>query len=64
MTDKSTWDKMKLKGKPKCPFCGNALIFVYEGSIGYSAVKCKRCSHESIVNTETLEVAGKPAPAR
>ena len=64
MTDKSAWYTMKLKGKPKCPLCGHPLIFVYEGSTGYSAVKCKRCNQESIVNTETLEVAAKPALAR
>lgn len=47
--------KLKLKGKPKCPACGNALSFVYEGSTGFSSVKCKRCNRESLINTETLE---------
>ena len=48
--------KLRLKGKPKCPACGNPLSFVYEGSIGFSSVKCKRCSRESLINTETLDV--------
>ncbi len=48
--------KMKLKGKPKCPLCRLPLTFIYEGSIGYSGVKCKRCGQEFIINTETLEV--------
>ncbi len=48
--------KMKLKGKPKCPACSNPLSFVYEGSTGFSSVKCKRCNRESLINTETLEV--------
>lgn len=47
--------QMRLKGKPKCPACGNALSFVYEGSTGFSSVKCKRCNRESLINTETLE---------
>jgi transposase-like protein len=47
--------KMKLKGKPKCPACNNPLSYVYEGSTGFSSVKCKRCSRESLINTETLE---------
>jgi transposase-like protein len=53
---KTEIQKMKLKGKPKCPACKNPLSFVYEGSIGFSSVKCKRCSRESLINTETLEV--------
>ena len=44
MTENVAGNKMKLKGKPKCPLCGKPLIFVYEGSTGYSGVKCKRCN--------------------
>ena len=48
--------KLKLKGKPKCPACNPPLTFIYEGSTGYSGVKCKRCGQEFLINTETLEV--------
>lgn len=48
--------KMPLKGKPKCPVCHTPLSYVYEGSTGYTAEKCLRCMHESLVDTETLEV--------
>lgn len=63
MIENAAGSKMKLKGKPKCPLCGKALIYVYEGSIGYSGVKCKRCNQEFLVNTETLEVTRKPMQA-
>ena len=53
---KSDVEKLKLKGKPKCPACGNPLSFVYEGSIGYSSVKCRRCNQTSLINTDTLDV--------
>ena len=53
---KSMVDRMKLKGKPKCPNCGIPLTFVYEGSTGYSGVKCQRCKNEYLINTGTLEV--------
>lgn len=48
-------DKMKLKGKPRCPACGNPLSFVYEGSNGFSSMKCNKCSQVSLVNTGTLK---------
>ena len=63
MIEKNAGSKMKLKGKPKCPLCGKPLIFVYEGSVGYSGVKCKRCSQQFIVNTDTLEVSREPTRA-
>ena len=63
MTNNLVGNKMKLKGKPKCPLCKNPLIFVYEGSTGYSGVKCKRCNQQFLVNTETLEVTREPMKA-
>ncbi len=63
MTEKTAGSKMKLKGKPKCPLCGKPLIFVYEGSIGFSGVKCKRCNQQFLVNTDTLEVSREPTKA-
>ena len=63
MIEKTVGNKMKLKGKPKCPLCGKPLIFVYEGSVGYSGVKCKRCNQQFIVNTDTLEVSREPTRA-
>jgi uncharacterized protein with PIN domain len=53
---RSELKNMKLKGKPRCPDCNNPLIFVYEGSKGFSGEKCQRCKNEFLVNTETLEV--------
>ena len=47
---KAEIQKMKLKGKPKCPACNNPLSYVYEGSTGFSSV-----NRESLINTETLE---------
>ena len=47
---------LRLKGKPKCPHCDKPLVFVYEGSTGYSGEKCQRCRKEYLINTGTLEV--------
>ncbi len=63
MTEKAIANGLKLRGKPKCLCCGNPLIYVYEGSVGYLGVKCKRCNQEFFVNTETLEVTRKPRQA-
>lgn len=56
MIAKSEVQKMKLKGKPKCPACGIPLTFIYEGSTGFLGEKCPRCKQEYLVNTGTLEV--------
>lgn len=48
--------KMRLKGKPKCPFCNIPLTYVYEGSKGYTNQKCDKCRNSFLVNTDTLEV--------
>lgn len=48
--------KMRLKGKPKCLCCGNPLSYVYEGSRGFTNLKCDRCRNSYLVNSETLEV--------
>lgn len=53
---KTEVNKMKLKGKPKCPACGIPLTFIFEGSTGFSSEKCPRCKQEYLVNTGTLEV--------
>ena len=48
--------KLRLKGKVKCPACGQCLSFIYEGSVGLSSVKCSKCGNECMINTETLDV--------
>ena len=55
MIARNVVEQMKLKGKPRCPACGNPLSFVYEGSTGYSSMKCNKCSQVSLVNTGTLK---------
>ena len=49
-------DRMMLRGKPRCPICGLALVYVYDGAKGYTGLKCSRCRQQCIVNNETLEV--------
>ena len=53
---KTEVNKMKLKGKPKCPSCDNPLTFVYEGAKGMLGEKCPRCKQEFLIDTETLDV--------
>ena len=48
--------KLRLKGKPKCPFCRIPLNFIYEGSKGLTGEKCFKCGNSFLVNMETLEV--------
>lgn len=49
-------NRIRLRGKPKCPHCKLPLMFVYEGAKGYTGVKCKRCRQSYLINTENLEV--------
>ena len=53
---RSDIQRMRLRGKPKCPHCKIPLNFIYEGSKGFTGEKCKRCNQEYLVNMETLEV--------
>lgn len=50
-------ESLKLKGKPKCPFCRKPLNYVYEGTKGMTGEKCKLCGNSFLVNTETLKVS-------
>ncbi|MCC8103692.1 MAG: hypothetical protein LIP11_16065 [Clostridiales bacterium] len=46
----------KLKGKPRCPVCGNVLMFVYdEASRGHTDQKCLRCNAKVWVDLDTME---------
>lgn len=49
-------DRMRIKGKPKCPSCGNPFSYIFEGSKGMTEEKCRRCKTTCLVDTETLEV--------
>lgn len=48
---------MRLKGKPRCPYCHRPLIFIYEDvPRGHLNQKCGNCGKPSIIDAETLEV--------
>ena len=50
-------NRMKIKGKPRCPYCRKPLTFIYEDvPRGHLNQKCGNCGKPSIVNAETLEV--------
>lgn len=49
--------KLKVKGKPTCPMCGNTLNHVYDDAKeGHTSGKCHRCKTVWIVNLATLRV--------
>lgn len=53
---KSLVNRMPLKGKPSCPYCGKTLIFIYndvkEGHLGQ---KCGKCGKVSILDIGSLK---------
>lgn len=48
--------QLRLRGKPRCPFCKIPLTYVYEGSSGFTNQKCERCRNSFLVDSGTLEV--------
>ncbi|WP_031420656.1 hypothetical protein [Lachnoclostridium phytofermentans] len=49
-------DSMKLKGKPKCPCCGNSLTYVYSDTQeGHINQKCYRCKGKVLIDLKTME---------
>ena len=52
---KSYIKKMKLKGKPPCPYCGKPLIFGYEDLRGHANQKCPNCRRNSFVDFDTMK---------
>ena len=49
-------NRIRLKGKPKCPYCRKPLTYVYEDSKGHTGEKCRYCNNQFVINMETLEV--------
>lgn len=46
---------MKLKAKPRCPFCKTPLTFVYADAVGHINEKCK-CGNSFVIDLQTLEL--------
>lgn len=54
---KTDLQRMKLKGKPKCPYCQKPLTFIYDDiEKGHLSQKCGNCGKSSVVDTATMEV--------
>jgi transcription elongation factor Elf1 len=54
---KSDVQKMPLKRKPACPYCGKPLTFVYSDvEKGHLGQKCGKCGKPSMLDMETMEV--------
>ena len=50
-------NRMKVKGKPKCPFCNRTLAFIYEDvPHGHLNQKCWKCGKTSVVDVQTMDV--------
>lgn len=47
---KSQIQRMKLKGKPACPYCNKPLTFGYEDLSGHANQKCPNCGRNSFVD--------------
>ena len=50
-------NRMKVKGKPRCPFCNRTLSFIYEDvPHGHLNQKCWKCGKTSVVDLQTMDV--------
>ena len=54
---------LKLRGKTKCPACGWPGHYSYEGNIGFTQDKCRKCGTLYIIDEATLQTRVIPKNA-
>lgn len=51
----SDLSKMKLKGKPRCPYCERPVSFVYaDMPQGHISQRCPNCGHQVLVDVGSM----------
>ena len=47
--------RMKLRGKPTCPYCGKVVSFIFDDvRTGHISQRCPNCNHRVLVDAQTM----------
>jgi len=47
--------RMKLRGKPTCPYCGKVVSFIFDDvQTGHISQRCPNCNHRVLVDAKLM----------